>query len=124
MSSNRQQQVNSFLSGLTQKEVDIFIDENKINVEYIKKLNKIRNSSLSKTHSQKIFDTITQKFGKEHEEFTESIYKIGQAQIVALLLNQFYDENYKVSDVKSFFKAWMDNDKDLKGYVYEIMKDY
>lgn len=124
MSSNRQQQVNSFLSGLTQKEVDIFIDENKINVEYIKKLNKIRNSSLSKTHSQKIFDTITQKFGKEHKEFAESIYKIGQAQIVALLLNQFYDENYKVSDVKSFFKAWMDNDKDLKGYVYEIMKDY
>ena len=122
--SNRQQKVNSFINSLTQKEVDEFISANKVNKNFLDSLNKIKNNRLSQTHSDRIVKEIHTAFAQGFDEYSSSLYRLGQAQIIALLLNQFYDEEYKVSDVKSFFKALMDNAKELKEYVYEIMKDF
>lgn len=122
--SNRQQQVNSFINSLTQKEVDKFISENRINKSLLISLEKIKNSGLPQTHSDRIVKEINTAFTQDFDEYNNSIYRLGQAQIIALLLNQFYDEEYKISDVKSFFKALMDNEKELKGFVYDIMKDF
>ena len=123
MSNNRQQQVDSFLKGVTQQELEGYISRNNLNIAHLKNLNKVKRVA-PKTHFTGVTDIIFQNFSKEHQIITDSIYKLGQAQIIALLLNQFYDENYKITDVKSFFKALIDKDKDLKEYVYEIMKDY
>ena len=123
MSNNRQQQVDSFLKGITQQELEGYISRNNLNIAHLKNLNKVKRVA-PKTHFIGVTDIIFQNFSKEHQIITDSIYKLGQAQIIALLLNQFYDENYKITDVKSFFKALIDKDKDLKEYVYEIMKDY
>lgn len=122
--SNRQQQVNSFINSLTQKEVDKFISENRINKSLLISLEKIKNSGLPQTHSDRIVKEIHTAFAQDFDEYNNSLYRLGQAQIIALLLNQFYDEEYKISDVKSFFKALMDNEKELKGFVYDIMKDF
>ncbi len=124
MPSNRQQQVNSFLEGITQKELDNYISKNKLNVKYADTLRKIRDETSSKTHIDMVFKDINTKFNKEYVDYIWSVYKIGQAQLIALFLNNFYDENYKISNIKKLLKAWMDNDKELKNYVYEIMKDY
>lgn len=123
MSNNRQQQVDSFLKGVTQQELESYINENKLNLAYIKNLNRIKQVA-PKTHFGGITDVVLRNFNKECRTVIDSVNKLGQAQIIAVLLNQFYDEDYKVSDVKSFFKALMDEDKELKEYVYEIMKDY
>ena len=105
-------------------EIKKVLNEKSVKKERIDVLKNIKRSVISRTHDNKILDDISKKYSDNHIEYIENIYKLGQAQIMALLLNQFYDENYKVSDIKSFFKAWMDNDKELKNYVYEIMKDY
>lgn len=123
MSNNRQQQVESFLNGLTKKEIDDYIGKNKLNVNTISKLKRVRDD-LPGTHLLKLTNQCSSEFYKEQEKYLNSLYKIGQAQLVALLLNEFYDADFKVSDVKSFFKIWIDGDKELKDYVYEIMKDY
>lgn len=122
--SNRQQQINSFMNSLTQKEIDKFISENRINKSLLISLEKIKNSGLPQTHSDRIVKEINTAFTQGFDEYNNSIYRLGQAQIIALLLNQFYDEEYKISDVKSFFKVLMDNEKELKGFVYDIMKDF
>lgn len=105
-------------------EIKKVLDKNSVKKERIDVLKNIKRNVISRTHGNKILDDINKKYSDNHIEYIENIYKLAQAQIMALLLNQFYDENYKVSDVKSFFKASMDNDKELKNYVYEIMKDY
>lgn len=105
-------------------EIKKVLEKKSANKKRIDILKNIRNNKISKSHSNQIFDDMNKKYSDSHIEYVENIYKLGQAQIIALLLNNFYNEDYQISNIKDFFKAWMDNDKELKSYVYEIMKDY
>lgn len=105
-------------------EIKKVLDEKSVNKKRTDVLKNTKRSVISRTHGNKILDDISKKYSDNHTEYVGSIYKLGQAQIMALLLNEFYDENYEVSYIKSFFKIYMDGDKELKNYVYEIMKDY
>jgi len=122
--NDRQQQVNSFLNKLTQNEIDKYIYDNKINHDYLESLMKIKNRKASRTHSDRIAKKIFDSFANQFNRYSFSMYKFGQAQIMAFLLRQSYNKDYKADDIRQHLRILMDNDKELKEYVYEIMKDY
>jgi len=48
---------------------------------------------------------------------------MGEAYIIAFVLECFYDKKYKIKDLQQYLKAIIDGDEELKEYVYDIMKD-
>ena len=53
-----------------------------------------------------------------------TIDKLGSAYMIAFILNSFYDDKYKINDIKCYLKAIIDEDNEVKEYVYDIMKDF
>jgi hypothetical protein len=115
---SRKQTVENLLNGLTSKEMDEYIkDNNLINKDMMEKY------ELLKRHCKPDhFSILTDKASSTLQKGINDYYKIGQAQIISMLLNCFYDGNFNITDVKTFFKKMMDGDKLLKEYTYEIMK--
>jgi predicted DNA-binding ArsR family transcriptional regulator len=118
--NNRKQQIYSFLNSITSKELENYIKDNKIHNKNVQELMDKIKSSKSKTHQDKIFNDINEGFGKH----LSSYYKSGQAWVIAFVLECFYNDKYKISDLQEYLKAMMNSDKEVKEYVYEIMKDF
>lgn len=123
MNNNRKQKITSMLDSLTKKELDDYLStKNYINLqakEFLERFDKIKSNREDNHHntiSNKISDNFQKGFGQ--------IYKIGQAYVIAFVIECFYDKKYKIKDLKEYLKAMIETDKELKEYVYEIMKDY
>ena len=78
------------------------------------------NNRKQNTHLYIIGDEI----GKEFNESANKYYKMGQAWIIAFVLECFYDNKYKIKDLQWYLKEIIKQDDTLKEYVYEIMKDF
>lgn len=117
--NNRKQQVNSFLDSVTQKELDEYIKERKLN----NRINEILNMIKDK-REVKHFDRLSNSINKDFGDIISNNVKLGQAWVIAFVLVCFYDDKYKISDLKLYMKKLMDGDDSLKQYVYDLMKDF
>jgi hypothetical protein len=118
--NNRKQKINSFLNSITGKELDDYMKENNFRAkENQKKFEKIKNIR-PETHQEIIFNGINKQAG----DYISSVYNLGQAKVIAFVLECFYDNKYKISDLQYYLKAMIDGNEELKEYVYEIMKDF
>ena len=122
--NNRKQKINSLLDSLTQKEINDYIKER--NIDKLSKINKFKESlnKISDTKQDTHFHTIGDEIGKELNEGMNKYYKMGQAWMIAFVLECFYDNKYKIKDLQWYLKEIMKQDDTLKEYVYEIMKDF
>ena len=109
----------SFLDTLTSKEMQDYIDDKKLNLEWIKKFKIIKNTRHT-SNLQRLAEEISNK----NHDINNSFYRLGNAYIIAFILNCFYDDKYKISDIKYYLKVIIDGDEELKGFVYDIMKDF
>lgn len=116
--NNRKQQIESFFNKLTSKEIQDYIESNKLNIEVKGMLAKIGKAK-PESHSNRLVLDITEEYNNAISKF----YKIGNAYIIAFILNCFYDDKYKINDIKYYLKEMIDRDLELKEYTYEIMKD-
>jgi len=119
--NNRKQQVNSFLNSITEKELEDYIKENKLINRGYKKLLSIVRDSKPKSHYMKLLE----ENGNNNMNIAISNYiNLGRAWVIAFVLECFYDDRYKLSDLQTYLKAMFKDDKVLKEYVYECMKDF
>lgn len=120
MNNNRKQKVYSVLDSLSQSELEKYMSERKyININVKKLLEKLKINK-EPTH----FDTIVSKINKGFDNTLKSYYKLGEAWVIAFVLECFYNKKYKISDLQDYLKAMIDDDKELKEYVYDLMKDF
>jgi septum formation topological specificity factor MinE len=107
------------LDSLTQKELEDYIQNRKLNNK-AKELLELMSQRKSQTHLVKTFQSVNGDFNDIICKYVE----IGKAQIIAFILECFYEEKYKIKDIKSYMKAMISSNKQLKEYVYELMKDF
>lgn len=117
--NNRKQKVESVLKSLTQKELDDFITKNNINLDRDRMYRKLKEIRKPETHYHKIGESINSDIGKN----IHSYYKLGQAWVIAFVLECFYDDKYKIRDMQTYIKAMIKDDDELKEMVYDCMKD-
>jgi len=122
MNNNRKQKVYSMLDSITRTELDTYISDNNLmktkSKELLELLDRVK-VNREYNHSQ----IISNKLGKNLQETIDGYYKMGEAYIIAFVLECFYDKKYKIKDLQQYLKAIIDGDKELKEYVYDIMKD-
>lgn len=120
MNNNRKQKVYSLLDSLSQNELEKYMSEREfINAGVKKMIEKIK-INREPNH----YNILASKIGVDIDKNFNSFYKLGQAWIIAFVLECFYDKKYKIADLKEYLKAIIDNDKELKEYVYDLMKDF
>jgi len=122
MNNNRKQKVYSMLDSITRTELENYISDNNLmktkSKELLELLDRVK-VNREHNHSQ----IISNKLGKKLQETIDGYYKMGEAYIIAFVLECFYDKKYKIKDLQQYLKAIIDGDEELKEYVYEIMKD-
>lgn len=117
--NNRKQKVFSTLDSLTQKELSEYVQDRNLNNNFKDLLEKVAQHR-KRTFGEKCSAKIAEDFNKA----ISSYYKVGQAWIIAFCLECFYDNKYKIADLKYYLKQIIENDSELKEYVYELMKDF
>ena len=117
--NNRTQQINSFLDSITQKELDDYIKERKLNNEMYEMFEQVKRNR-KVTH----FERLSNSVNKDFQDIISNNVKLGEAWIIAFVLVCFYDDKYKISDLKLYMKKLIDDDNTLKQYVYDLMKDF
>lgn len=117
--NNRKQKVYSMLDSLTSKELEDYMSNKKINSNFDKLLQKLRNNK-PETHFNKHLEDAQKDFGIIFNKY----YKLGVAWVIALVLECFYNDKYKIKDIQSYMKNLIKDDDELKEYVYDIMKDF
>jgi len=120
MNNNRKQKVYSILDSLTQTELDNYIKDKNIDLEKDKLINKLNELRKPKTHWEKAAQKINDDFGK----VLNSYFNLGRAWIIAFVLQCFYDDKYKIADLKSYLYAIIKDNPELKEMVYDCMKDF
>ena len=122
MNNNRKQKVYSMLDSITRTELENYILDNKyINTKTKELLELLDRVKANKEYSQS--DKILNKLNNNFQQSLNNYYKFGMANIIAFVLECFYDKKYKIKDLQQYLKAIIDGDKELKEYVYDIMKD-
>ena len=117
--NNRKQKIYSLLDSLSQKELEDYIKDRKMNnkiKEMLDTINKYKESN----HFVKLSNSITGNLN----DIIIKYHKLGQAYTIAFVLECFYDQKYKLTDLRTYLKAQIDDDKELKEYVYDCMKDF
>lgn len=121
--NNRKQQVYSFLDSLTSKEIQDYINDRKLNKDHKKMLEYIARRK-PKSHLEKLFnEEIIDNYYTNLNAIINKTYKIGRGHIIAFLLRLFYDNNYKLDEIIPQLQQLMNEDDELKEYVYAMMKD-
>jgi hypothetical protein len=114
----RKKEINNLLDSITINEIDDYIkDRHIINDDYKKMIERIK-INRPDTHFQKIVNNIHDPVSKG----LEYMYKFGMAIMMSRILF-YYSNKYKISDLQDEIKNTISNDKILKEYVYDYMKD-
>lgn len=120
MNNNRKQKINSILDSLTNKELESYLNtKDYLNPKAKELLNKIKVN-----REENHYCTISKGISNNLEKVLNGYYKLGEAWVIAFVLECFYDHKYKIADLQEYLKSFIDNDKELKDYVYDIMKDF
>ena len=126
MDNNEKQKIYEMLDSLTQIELESYIsDRNLLKTEIqefknkYKMLNRIKISRENNHH-----DTITVNLYNNLQDLINKYYKLGMAKVIAPILYDYSDEKYKIADLQKYIKDILETDKELKEYIYEIMKDF
>ena len=122
MKNNHLQKIYSVLDSLTQTELDQYIQDRKINVKYNQLFSKLNKISRPDTHYLKWVHKINET--SNINNVLNSYLFLGEAWIIAFVLECFYDEKYKVKDIQSYMKALIKDNPELKDMVYDLMKDF
>jgi len=123
MNNNRKQKVYSMLDSITKTELENYISDNKLMKTKSKEMLKLFNR-VKVNREQNNLQIISSNLSKNLQETINGYYKMGEAYIIAFVLECFYDKKYKIKDLKEYLKTMIDSDKKLKEYVYDIMKDF
>ena len=123
MNNNRKQKVYSMLDSITKTELENYISDNKLMKTQSKEMLKLFNR-VKVNREQNNLQIISSNLSKNLQETINGYYKMGEAYIIAFVLECFYDKKYKIKDLKEYLKTMIDSDKKLKEYVYDIMKDF
>jgi hypothetical protein len=119
--NNRKQKIYSLLDSLSQKELEDYMKDRKLNKKAREMLELINRYKEGKpNHFVKISNSIAGNLN----DIICKYHKLGQAYTIAFVLEYFYNQKYKLADLKTCMKETMDRDKDLKEYVYDCMKDF
>lgn len=120
MNNNRKQKITATLDSLTSKELEEYVSsKGYINSKVKEILNKIQ-ANREEKHTDILFKNINEDINS----IFSRIYKLGQAWVIAFVLECFYNDKYKISDLQSYLKIMIKDDLKLKELVYEIMKDF
>ena len=123
MNNNRKQKIYSVLNSLTRTELENYISDKKLMKTKSKELLELFNR-VKVNREQNNLQIISSNLSKNLQETIDGYYKMGEAYIIAFVLECFYDKKYKIKDLKEYLKTMIDGDKKLKEYVYDIMKDF
>ena len=123
MNNNRKQKIYSILDSLTRTELEKYISDKKLINTKSKELLELFNR-VKVNREQNNLQIISSNLSKNLQETIDGYYKMGEAYIIAFVLECFYDKKYKIKDLKEYLKTMIDHDKKLKEYVYDIMKDF
>ena len=117
--NNRKRQVQSLLDGLTLKEIEDYLEDNKINKD------KLNSLELLKKYKEYKGDTShRQKLANQVFNNIEDIYLLGQANIISAILYYGLHKDFNVKDFVKVYDEMLKEDSKLKEFVYESMKDY
>ncbi|HHU55746.1 MAG TPA: hypothetical protein GXZ48_03530 [Acholeplasmataceae bacterium] len=120
MNNNRKQKVYSILDSLTQTELDNYIKERKINLKVDKLMETLNKIKKPESH----YARIIQKINDDFSNILTSYYNLGMAWVIAFVLESFYDDKYKIKDLKLYLHEIMKNNSELKDMAYDCMKDF
>lgn len=120
MSNNHKQKVFSVLDSLTQTELDQYIKERNINLQRDKLFEMINKIHKPEKHQEKLTCNINDEFGK----IANSYYHLGMAWVISFVLECFYDDKYKIKDLKEYLHMIIKDNQELKEMVYDCMKDW
>jgi len=123
MNNNRKQKVYSMLDSITKTELENYISDKKLMKTKSKEMLELFNR-VKVNREQNNLQIISSNLSKNLQETINGYYKMGEAYIIAFVLECFYDKKYKIKDLKEYLKTMIDHDKKLKEYVYDIMKDF
>ena len=123
MNNNRKQKVYSMLDSITKTELENYISDKKLMKTKSKEMLELFNR-VKVNREQNNLQIISSNLSKNLQETLDGYYKMGEAYIIAFVLECFYDKKYKIKDLKEYLKTMIDHDKKLKEYVYDIMKDF
>ena len=123
MNNNRKQKVYSMLDSITKTELENYISDKKLMKTKSKEMLELFNR-VKVNREQNNLQIISSNLSKNLQETINGYYKMGEAYIIAFVLECFYDKKYKIKDLKEYLKTMIDSDKKLKEYVYDIMKDF
>lgn len=118
--NNRKQKIESILDSLTQKELDTYIKDRNISLENNKMFQRLKSIKKPESH----FIRIAENIHNDVQKGLDSYFKLGEAWIIAFIFVCFYDDKYKIKDLKTYLHALFKNDSELKDMVYDCMKDW
>lgn len=118
MDNNRKQKVNAFLDSITRVELEQYMKNTKLNRDARTLLNEL-SSQRPETHIERIYTQLNNDFA----ELLDKLRRLGQAHIIATVLNFMFDARYSLGDLKDMLYNYCKDDKILQEYVFEIMKD-
>jgi len=121
--NNRKQKIYSVLDSITKTELENYISDKKLMKTKSKEMLELFNR-VKVNREQNNLQIISSNLSKNLQETIDGYYKMGEAYIIAFVLECFYDKKYKIKDLKEYLKTMIDGDKKLKEYVYDIMKDF
>ena len=121
--NNRKQKIYSVLDSITKTELENYISDKKLMKTKSKEMLELFNR-VKVNREQNNLQIISSNLSKNLQETIDGYYKMGEAYIIAFVLECFYDKKYKIKDLKEYLKTMIDHDKKLKEYVYDIMKDF
>lgn len=120
MKNNHIQKVYSVLDSLTQVELNHYIKDRNINLKRDVMFDKLSKIHKPETHQTKI----SQEIGDAFSKALNSYYNMGMAWVISFVLESFYDDKYKIKDLKDYLHEMMKSNKELKEMVYDCMKDW
>ena len=121
--NNRKQKVYSLLDSLTEKELENYLKDRKINLatnELLRRFKKYKSDNIESNH----YGRMCKSVNGDLENIISKYNKLGMAWVIAFIFACFYDEKYKIKDIKDCLKDLIDDNQELKEYVYDIMKDF
>jgi len=126
LDSNEKQKIYKILDSLTQTELENYISDRNILEteiqEFKNKYEMLNRIKISRENNH--LDTITVNLYSNIQDSINKYYKLGMAKVIAPILQNYHDEKFKITDLQKHIKDILETDKDLKEYVYEIMKDF
>ena len=85
-------------------------------------MNKKENTCMDNTILFQQMDENTDEIVDSMNNIIQKAYKVGESIIISHILNAIHKDDYTVDDIVKFLYKIMDDDEEIKDFVYEQMK--